>query len=131
MKVEIKVCKSCGKKNPVRNSRGVCVYCVKNNNDKLKKKYPNNIEIKQNYRFKKATGEKGLFEEIWLERDHFCANLNCRKFLGHIPIVHFFSHRKSKGAYPELRLDKTNIDLLCRDCHYEWDFGDKTKIRYE
>lgn len=121
----MKVCNQCKKVKPVRNSRGVCVYCVRGNNSQNKEK------IKPPRTFKKPTGEKALFEEIWLEREHFCANLSCRKFLGSAPKVHFFSHRKSKGAYPQLRLLKENIDLLCQACHYEWDFGDKNKIRYE
>lgn len=75
---------------------------------------------------RKKTGESALFKEIWEEREHIC--INCKVYLGEEPIVHFFSHRKGKGANPELRLDKDNIDLLCRDCHYARDFQGKDKF---
>jgi|688.fasta_scaffold410246_2 5-methylcytosine-specific restriction endonuclease McrA len=80
------------------------------------------------YRYvKKATGEKEMFLEIWSERAHICTN--CQKTLGAEPYTFFFSHIKSKGAHPELRLDKSNIQLLCFDCHKEYDQG--TKERFE
>lgn len=69
---------------------------------------------------RKTTGEKKLFLEIWEERPHFC--VKCGLFLGSEPKVFYFSHIKSKGAHPELRLDKKNIELLCYDCHYAWEF---------
>jgi 5-methylcytosine-specific restriction endonuclease McrA len=75
---------------------------------------------------RKATGEKKMFFEIWEEREHICEN--CLIHLGSEPIVHYFSHIKSKGAYPELRLDKNNIQLLCMDCHYAYDFQGKDKF---
>jgi hypothetical protein len=80
-------------------------------------------------KFPKKTGEAALFKEIWEEREHIC--INCKVHLGEDPIVHYFSHRKGKGSNPELRLDKDNIDLLCRDCHYARDFQgiDKFKSR--
>lgn len=77
-------------------------------------------------KFKKPTGEASLFKQIWEEREHIC--INCKVYLGDEPIVHYFSHRKGKGANPELRLDKDNIDLLCRDCHYARDFQGKDKF---
>lgn len=77
-------------------------------------------------KFKKPTGEAALFKEIWEEREHIC--INCKVYLGEEPIVHYFSHRLGKKAHPELRLDKDNIDLLCRDCHYARDFQGKDKF---
>lgn len=74
---------------------------------------------------KKNTGERELFLEIWNERIHYC--INCKSYLGNEPLVHFFSHIKPKGKYPELRLDKKNIQLLCYDCHYAFDFQTKQK----
>ena len=60
---------------------------------------------------RKVTGEWCMFVEIWNERPHYCVNKDCGRFLGEEPLAIFFSHRKSKGAYPALRLEKSNIDL--------------------
>ena len=35
--------------------------------------------------------------------------------------VRFFAHVLSKGAFPELRLDKENIEILCFPCHWRYD----------
>lgn len=75
---------------------------------------------------RKATGEKNLFIEIWNERNHICSN--CKIHLGNEPKTFYFSHIKPKGKYPELRLDKNNIQLLCYDCHYAYDFKTKEKF---
>lgn len=74
---------------------------------------------------RKSTGEKKLFLEIWNERIHYC--INCNEYLGNEAKAHYFSHIKPKGLYPELRLDKSNIQLLCFDCHYAYDFQSKEK----
>lgn len=76
---------------------------------------------------KRTTGEKDLFIQIWAERPHLC--VNCKKNLGDEPRTFFFSHIQSKGAHPEKRLDKTNIQLLCFDCHREYDQG--TRLKFE
>lgn len=120
------------------NSKSICGECVFQNNHNGKTRFQIQLEkhnekrkIKQSkpikIKFKKPTGERELFLEIWNERAHYCENPNCRKWLGNEPKVNFFSHRKSKGAYPELRLVKTNIDLLCGECHHQEDFGEKIK----
>lgn len=136
-------CLQCGEVGIISNSRGICVDCVFKNNhggkSKIEVGFENRRERKRLKLMKGVrsrnkplkitkTGELELFKEIWEERPHYCENKSCRKFLGNILRVVFFSHRKSKGAYPELRLVKSNIDLLCPDCHHVWDFGDKTKI---
>lgn len=66
-----------------------------------------------------AVGLKGeklkkLYMEIWEERPHVCANC------GHpipYPIAHVFSHIRSKGARPDLKYDKSNIELNCSSVH--------------
>lgn len=58
---------------------------------------------------------RSLFEEIWREREHIC--VKCGKSLGGEPRAIFFSHIKSRGSYPELKMDKNNIELLCSACH--------------
>lgn len=119
----IERCKKCGN-DGVLNSRSVCADCVfKESHDGMDRyEYARSV---QKQKTKKPTGEKELFFEIWAERPHKCSN--CGKSLGNIPNVRFFSHIKSKGAYPELRLDKENIELLCLDCHENHEFGDKNK----
>tara|TARA_R110000868_G_scaffold411642_1_gene706639 strand:- start:1958 stop:2218 length:261 start_codon:yes stop_codon:yes gene_type:complete len=77
-------------------------------------------------RKRKSTGEAIVFYEIWNERQHICEN--CKIYLGDDARTWFFSHIKPKGKYPELRLEKNNIQLLCYDCHYAHDF--KTKEKY-
>lgn len=133
-KVECKICKTL---QYGVNAKGVCPDCTykRNHNGKSssevyserQKSKPIKVSNIKN-KFKKPSGEKELFEEIWNERAHYCENKNCRKFLGQEPSIQFFSHRKSKGARPDLRLKKDNIDLLCSSCHHEWEFGDRKKI---
>jgi 5-methylcytosine-specific restriction endonuclease McrA len=72
-------------------------------------------------RNRSPTGEAKLFYEIWSKRPHYC--VNCKAYLGNEPRAHYFSHIKSKGAYPELRLDPNNIQLLCIQCHTLYDSG--------
>ena len=119
------------------NSKQLCSECVFKNSHNGKSRGEVYLERsnernkrqitkrKAQYKPKKPTGERELFLEIWNERGHYCENPKCRKWLGDEPVVNFFSHRKSKGAHPELRLVKTNIDLLCTKCHYNEDFGQK------
>lgn len=66
---------------------------------------------------------QSLFLEIWGERPHYCAE--CNSYLGEEPLAIFFSHNHSRGARPDLKMDKNNITLLCRECHYKHDFGDR------
>lgn len=66
---------------------------------------------------------QSLFMEIWKERPHVC--VKCGKKLGPEPLAVYFSHKKSRGSHPELKMDKNNIELLCYNCHHEWDFGER------
>ena len=65
---------------------------------------------------RKPSGEKILFTEIWNERPHVCEQ--CGTPIRECTISNF-DHVKPKGKYPELRLEKTNIRILCFDCHYK------------
>lgn len=78
---------------------------------------------------RKKTGEKEVFLRVWESRPHYCSNPNCKRWLGNEPKAHFFSHIKPKSTHPELRLEESNIQLLCFDCHYEYDFGKKERIQ--
>mgnify|MGYP000186467805 CR=1 FL=1 len=66
---------------------------------------------------------RSLFLEIWNERPHKC--VQCGKNLGEDPQPIFFSHIKSRGAHPELKMDKNNIELLCSACHKMRDFNER------
>jgi HNH endonuclease. len=58
--------------------------------------------------------DTAFFEEIWMERIHYCEKC-------HAPINHFakwnFHHIKPKAKFPKLRYDKDNIMILCLQCH--------------
>jgi hypothetical protein len=87
---------------------------------------------KENWRYRrKTTGELKLFREIWAERVHQCTHckikLEAPDNTG--DFVKMFAHIKSKGAYPELRLEKGNIMIHCFECHRQYD--QETKDRYE
>ena len=66
---------------------------------------------------------KELYKSIWKEREHLCQN--CGVYIPS-PVVHNFSHTRSKGARPDLKYEKDNIQILCssvnrqdgkRGCH--------------
>ena len=64
--------------------------------------------------------QKQLFKSVWFKRKHQCEV--CGKALGNIPKTFYFAHILSKGAYPRYKFLEKNIALLCRDCHYSYDF---------
>jgi len=74
---------------------------------------------------RKPTGEANVFFEIWNEREHECHN--CKANLGNEAKTFYFMHVKPKSTHSELRLDKDNILLACRDCHYAYDFQGREK----
>ena len=75
---------------------------------------------------RKPTGERELFARIWKERPHICTN--CKAPLGNEARSFFFAHLKGKGAHPELRLEPSNIALMCFDCHRAYDQGTKEQF---
>lgn len=93
---------------------------------KKTKKAIKRTQIKK--KFKKPTGEKALFDEIWEEREHKC------QVTGK-PIYEFdirlFSHILSKGAYGTYRLDKRNIWIVTPEIHHIWEFGDRSHPMFE
>ena len=104
------VCRKCGKNRIIVNKHFyLCEQC-------------NNIRL-ESKKDTKCTGELEIFEEIWKEREHLC--VNCGRYLGEELNICFFSHIKPKSIYPELRLNKDNIELNCFDCHFEHEFGIK------
>jgi len=71
---------------------------------------------------------KNLFKKIWLSRPHKCEC--CHQDLGEIPSAYFFSHILSKGAYPSYKKLEENILLICQDCHFKWEFGNRNSIKF-
>ena len=69
---------------------------------------------------KQKPNYKGIYAEIWDEREHRCVNCGID-----IPyqVVHNFSHKHSKGERPDLKLDKDNIELLCSTVNRNYDIG--------
>lgn len=123
-RVEKKICSQCKKLTYVQNkSKVLCGDCVFKNNHKGKSQIEiyreREIERRKKQNFRK-TGERDLFLEIWRERPHIC--INCKKSLGDEPRTYMFSHIKSKGSNSSGRLDKDNIELLCFDCHFAYEF---------
>lgn len=71
--------------------------------------------------------ELGVFNEIWNERPRICKI--CQRVLTVFnPIL--FHHLRTKGSHPELRLEKSNIVLLCDQCHMG-EHGFKPKLDRE
>ena len=117
-------CKGCEKETLIVVKKGLCGRC--NEASKPKKSTTTKPNKPAKKYVKKATGEKYLFLRIWDERPHVCEQ--CCIPLGDEPKVHFFSHTRAKSISPELRLDKSNLQLLCFDCHYLKDFGSKEEF---
>ena len=70
--------------------------------------------------------EKKIFLEIWNERSHSC--IECSRKISRPSAINF-SHYLSKGAFPELRFEKKNIDILCSDCHFRFEFNDRKNMK--
>lgn len=118
---ERSVCNECGKLKIIVNKKyALCDICNRKRLGNPRKMFSLKKGPLGN-KPRKSTGERAIFLSIWDERPHYCEN--CGKPLGDTPKTHFFSHKKSKGAFPEQRLIKDNIELLCYECHYLWDHG--------
>lgn len=132
------ICKGCGKTTIIQNKvKFFCKDCVYKANHggktqaqiqqerKAEKALKPTIPTRcKKYTYKKRnTGERQVFLEVWDERPHLCEN--CGNELGNIPKNYMFSHIKAKSICSSLRLDKSNIRLLCWDCHYALDFRGK------
>ena len=48
---------------------------------------------------------------------------------GNINAIWQYSHILSKGAFCEHRHNPDNFNKLCFDCHQQWEFGDKSKMK--
>jgi len=111
-----KVCKECGKEDYIF-SKGRCKPCASKSYKKpgLSNKAKAKIDLDTNF-----------YKEIWGERFHYCEE--CHKDLGDKWERYMFSHILSKGSNPAFRHDKDNINILCLECHQQWEFGDKKSM---
>ena len=76
---------------------------------------------------RKNTGQAKVFREIWDSRPHNCAV--CWYPLHEARAVNF-SHTLPKGTYPDLMLDKDNIEILCQKHHHDWHQYGAEGLRY-
>ncbi len=65
---------------------------------------------------RKKKWQKELFIEVWNEVSPYCTE--CWKYISE-PKAHNFDHIKWKWLHSELKFDKSNLRILCFDCHYE------------
>lgn len=123
--MELSVCKGCGRTTYIQNrTKWLCPECVYKRNHGGKSKVEVALERgRKKSNVRKATGEREVFLKIWTERPHRC--VNCGKYLGEDPKSFMFSHREAKGVNNRNRLNPSNIDLLCFDCHFARDMQGK------
>lgn len=122
-------CKECGNYRYIVNkTRCLCDDCNYKRLHKGKSRFEVRAERNKvrKPKFRPATGELALFKEIWAERAHVCTH--CGEKLPEPLKPIYFSHIKSKGAFPELRLEKTNIELTCPTCHQKYEFGARSSV---
>lgn len=85
-------------------------------------------------RYRKPTGEKQIFEEIFEEaaQKSYPDAPKCACCPNRIwqPGPINFSHLLGKGAYPAFRLRKENIWLCCEQCHREWETTDRRAHKF-
>jgi hypothetical protein len=70
----------------------------------------------------RKTGERELFAQVWADRPHVCevCGIAIRE-----PRIHNFDHIETKGRRKDLRLDPSNIRIVCLACHHERHNGGK------
>ncbi len=79
--------------------------------------------------------DRALYLHIFNTKNNECEE--CSKQLpsefeneeGKIIYIAQYSHILSKGAFPEFRHHKLNINRLCLKCHEKWEFGDKKNMK--
>ena len=96
----------------------MCMKCIRlKDMDKKKPRLTTTTERQ----ISKLKMDDVINKEIWAERPRICEE--CQSPLKTPPVKSYFSHLLSKGAHPELRHDKRNIVLHCRECHNKWEFA--------
>jgi hypothetical protein len=67
-----------------------------------------------------------FFKWIWQHKEHVCEE--CQRPLQFYSAT-FCSHILSRGAHPEMATDGRNINILCFNCHQQWETGKREKMR--
>ncbi len=118
------VCRKCGRETVIVNkTHCLCDSCNYKRLHNGLSRFEYNLAARKTIHQarRKSTGEAQLFKEIWMERPHICSH--CGRQLSSPMRAGYFSHIHSKGARPDLRLCKDNIELLCLECHARHEFG--------
>jgi 5-methylcytosine-specific restriction endonuclease McrA len=76
-------------------------------------------------RKRRATGEAEVFRQIWDTRPHLCEQ--CGALIREARAVNF-AHVIPKSRRPDLRLEPSNIRLLCAPCHMGEHTGGKVVV---
>ena len=126
------ICSSCNKEQYIYHKKKCqCQYCWKkersiswSKNSKPKKPTKIKITKKAQDTIKK---DQEFYKEIWEERPHHCQE--CGIYLGMALKKEYISHILSKGAFPKLRYDKKNINVLCFNHHQQWEFGKRNEMK--
>ena len=143
------ICVDCGDEKWIINSKGRCAKCqkLKNNGEgsnKLfrthQKKRVNKIYNSTQKRLKNdkkdalINKDEELYEYIFETKTNVCEECGAslpgkfRDIEGNVIARWQYSHILSKGAYPQLRHNKENINRLCFECHQKWEFGKREEM---
>ena len=123
IKRKAKTCSVCGKQKFLwKSNPPACKECHFRQQPNSLKRNPIKKTLSEKAKNQIAADER-FYQEIWDERPHYCEE--CGKFLGDELQKVFFSHILTKGAHPELRHEKRNINVLCSEHHSAWEFSGK------
>jgi hypothetical protein len=82
----------------------------------------------------KIKADNDIYVAVWESKSsHNCEE--CGRDLGGMYAPNgrikrwIFSHIISKGARPDMRSDTRNFNLLCYDCHQQYEFGDRRAMK--
>lgn len=74
-----------------------------------------------------STAENERFYKwVWKHKAHICEE--CLKPLETYSAV-YVSHILARGAYPEMAHDPRNTNILCLECHNQWENGNRKAMR--
>jgi len=105
-------CKKCNKNTWIYNkSKGLCRYC--------------NAKRLHSKKSKKRKQDNDWYESTFNQSTKVCEECGI-SLQGYSKA--YVSHILSKGAFPEFRYEKDNINILCFDCHQRWEFKDKENM---
>ena len=124
------ICSSCEHETRIYHSKNMlCFYCWKKSKIGTWSPMGKGSPIKKISRKGKETIKKDneFYSKIWKKCNGKCEE--CNKDLGITFNKSYISHILSKGAYPSLRHNEKNINVLCFECHQQWEFGDRKEMR--